>query len=122
MASDRYKDYTERTHSGKQLLVKYPLDKIGIWKILGEDPDPGLHGSHYQPELAIVRGDLDTVIRYGVALPGFWNWGAGGNFVFVGEDIASIDASTLQDREELKAELKLLEARRDEIKAKLGIK
>ena len=68
------------TYAGASLLNKYNLDEYGVWRIEGEDENCDLGGSHIRPDLGIVEGILEDVIRYGVALPHFWAWGGGGHF------------------------------------------
>jgi hypothetical protein len=75
---NKYKEYTEICWSGRELLKKHSLDEIGVWKILGEDPNCDFGGHHHQPELAIVEGKLGDIIAYAVELTSFWQWGAGG--------------------------------------------
>lgn len=89
------------TYSGKNL--KYPLSQEGTWRIRGEDSNCDLGGSHYMPELAIVEGKLEDVIRYGVQLPGFWQWGGGGDFTLISKPI-KITAESNYQREMLLAE------------------
>lgn len=75
----KYEDYL-KTYAGGRLLEKYPLATYGTWQVLGEDPNCDMSGSHHQPYLATYTGSLEQVIRRGVELPGFWQWGAGGDF------------------------------------------
>lgn len=75
---DKYQDFLN-THSGKSLLERHRLDEDGIWRILGEDPNCDFGGYHHQPELETVAGKLRDVVAYAVELPGFWQWGAGGD-------------------------------------------
>lgn len=69
------------TYSGRQLLEKHSLNEYGIWKVLGEDPNCDLGGSHHEPDLGLYEGTLEKVIRKAVDLPGFWTWGGGGCIV-----------------------------------------
>lgn len=76
---NKYKQFTEVSYSGRELLKKHSLDETGVWKILGEDPNCDFGGHHYQPELGIVEGRLGDIIAYAVELRSFWQWGAGGD-------------------------------------------
>jgi len=76
---NKYKQFTEVSYSGRELLKKHSLDETGVWKILGEDPNCDLGGHHHQPELGIVEGRLGDIIAYAVELRSFWQWGAGGD-------------------------------------------
>lgn len=120
-ALENYKKYLE-TYSGKSLLKKHSLDEDGVWKIRGEDPNCDMGGPHIMPELGIVNGKLRDVVMYGVNLPGFWNWGAGGDFTLIGRQISTIDENSLEAREALKEEAKELEERLKELKRQLGEK
>ena len=83
-SQENYRRYT-LTYAGRELLKNHSIDDVGVWRIRGEDPNCDLGGYHHQPELGIVNGKLRDVIMYGVNLPGFWQWGAGGNFELIGE-------------------------------------
>lgn len=117
-----FRQYTEVTYAGRKLLEKYSLDTVGVWRIKGEDPNCDFGGYHYQPELGIVSGKLRDVIMYGVNLPNFWNWGAGGDFELIGKEIPTIDSKSLEVRKQLEAEAKELEERLAEVKRQLGKK
>lgn len=73
----------QRTYSYKSLLEKHGLSEYGTWQIKGEDPNCDWGGHHHQPHIETVEGKLEDVIKYGVELPQFWQWGAGGDFVKV---------------------------------------
>lgn len=75
----KYKQFTEVSYSGRELLKKHSLDEVGTWHIFGEDPNPNFGGHHHNPDLGIVTGKLEDVIKYAVELKGFWAWGGGGN-------------------------------------------
>jgi hypothetical protein len=109
------------TYSGKQLLEEHSLKKAGIWEIRGEDSNPDMGGSHYQPKLGIVQGKLQDVIMFGCNLSGFWQWGAGGNFIFIGDEmtIPKIDEQSIEVMDSLKEEAAKLEARLKEINKQL---
>lgn len=115
---DNYEKYLS-TWSGKQLLEDHRLTDTGIWKILGEDPNCDMHGPHHQPDLGIVQGVLEDVIMHGANLPNFWEWGAGGNFVFIGQGIPKIDTDTIAKRQELEEKIASLDAQLKATKAKL---
>jgi hypothetical protein len=78
MAHDAYRKYIEVTYAGRQLLNKHKLDEYGIWHIKGEDPNCDWGGPHHQPDLGVMTGTLEEVIREAIELPNFWTWGAGG--------------------------------------------
>lgn len=117
---ENFDQYTTVSYSGRKLIEKHSLDEVGIWKIKGEDANADLHGSHYQPDLGIVEGKLRDVIMYGVNLPNFWQWGAGGNFEFVGESIPRIDAYSVIRRQEMQQEIEDAESRISQLKKQLG--
>lgn len=102
-AMQNYLRYLE-TYSGKQLLEKHSLNTVGIWEICGEDSNCNLGGSHFQPRLCIVQGKLQDIIMFGTNMTGFWQWGAGGCFNFIGESIPTVDAQTTVVREALEKE------------------
>lgn len=70
-----------KSYTGQSLLKKHSLDEFGTWQIFGEDPNCDMGGYHHQPRLEVVTGTLKDVIEYGVKLPKFFTWGAGGDFV-----------------------------------------
>lgn len=76
------------TFSGKQ-LTKEMLAQEGVFVVRGEDPNCDFGGAHYQPTLGYFHGKLDEVVRFAVELPGFWTWGAGGDFTKV--EIVELD-------------------------------
>jgi len=82
MKTDKFTDYLD-TYSGRELLKKHSLEEYGIWTVRGEDSNCDLGGPHYMPELGIFEGTLYHVIKTGVELPGFWQWGSGGDFTKV---------------------------------------
>jgi len=100
---ENFNRYINESYAGKKLLEQHSLDEEGIWEIRGEDPNCDMAGSHHQPKLGIVQGKLRDVIMYGISLPGFWQWGAGGDFESIG-DIPKIDSKSIQIRNELLAE------------------
>jgi len=118
--SDQYIQYTTVSWAGRELLKKHKLTDEGIWHIFGEDPNADLHGAHHQPDLGIVTGKLEDIIRYAISLPKFWQWGAGGDIKFIGKTLPKIDANSAIRREELNAEVKRLEERLKQAKKELG--
>ena len=102
-----------------QLLQKHSLDETGEWEIYGEDPNCDFGGHHHQPFLGIASGRLGDVIAYAEGLPGFWQWGAGGEIKklvkpgvhIVPEGFADqyIDPNE-EKRQELKAQIEQLQA------------
>lgn len=118
MSSKQYKQYTEVSWSGRELLKKHSLDETGFWKIKGEDPNCDLGGHHYQPELGIVEGRLEDVIRYAVELKSFWTWGAGGDIIKIGP-IPKITAESNAKRVALEQKLENLKAEVSKIELEL---
>lgn len=78
----------QSTNSYRKLFEKYSLSDVGVWKVLGEDPNCDLGGSHHQPNLGLFEGTLEAVIKHAVELPQFWQWGGGG-------DIEKVKAPTI---------------------------
>lgn len=118
MSSKNYKQYTQVSYSGRKLLQEHSLDETGYWKIKGEDPNCDWGGHHYQPELGIVEGRLEDVIRYAVELKNFWTWGAGGDIIKVGP-IPKITAESNAERVALEEKLENLKAEVAKIEKKL---
>ena len=75
--TNHFKQFTETSYSGRKLLENHSLQQYGFWKILGEDPNCDMSGPHVQPDLGVVEGKLEDVIKYAVELPNFWQWGGG---------------------------------------------
>ena len=75
----RYESWVRNSYSGKKLLANHKLDEFGTWRIRGEDPNCDLGGVHHQPELGIVEGTLEDIIKYAVKLPNFYTWAGGGD-------------------------------------------
>lgn len=84
-----------------------PLDKVGIFRVRGEDPNAELGGSHYQPELGVFRGKFEDVAAYAVEISGFWQWGSGGSIEEI--KIKEITADSSKKRKALKKKLKEIE-------------
>lgn len=109
----------ENTFAYKQLVDKHSLEEYGTWQIYGEDPNCDFGGHHHEPFLANVEGKLKDVIAYAVKLPGFWQWGAGGNIKKI-TSVIKVDEESLKERESLLSQEKELESKLKEIKQKLG--
>jgi hypothetical protein len=120
MSEDTYTKYTKVSYAGRKLLDNHSLNEEGIWQIFGEDPNCDFGGAHHQPELGIVEGKLEDVIRYAVSLSGFWAWGAGGDIKFLGKKVPKVDMDTIGRRQELKREAQELEERLKAVRQELG--
>lgn len=79
----RYEQWIRTSYGARRLLEKHGLNEFGVWRIRGEDPNCDFGGSHYQPELGVVEGNLKDVIKYAVKLHGFYTWGSGGDITKV---------------------------------------
>ena len=95
-----------------------PLDKVGIFRVKGEDSNPGFGGTHYQPELGVFRGKFEDVASYAVEISGFWQWGAGGSIDEI--VIKEITADSSKKRKALLEEQKALKKKLKEIEESLG--
>lgn len=95
-----------------------PLDKVGIFRVRGEEPNPDFGGRDYQPELGIFRGKFEDVASYAVEISDFWVWGSGGSIEEI--VIKEITADSSKKRKALLDEQKLLKKKLAEIKKKLG--
>jgi hypothetical protein len=115
----RIQQFTGVSYSGKAVLKKYSLTQFGYWKILGEDSNADLHGSHHQPDLGTVQGVLSDVIEYAVDLKGFWQWGRGGDIILLGEEIPLINQVTIAEKRQLLQQQKDLQQQLKEVEAKL---
>ena len=115
---DKFKQYTEISYSGKELLKQYPLDTVGTWQVRGEDANCDMGGSHYMPVLGIFDGKLEDVIRYAVELPSFWQWGGGGDFQLI--SIKTISSASVEQRNQLLREKADLEERIAKINKELS--
>lgn len=87
-----YHQYTAVSYAGRQLLKNHSLNEYGVWRITGEDDNPGLFGSHYEPYLDTVEGHLKDVILHAVSLPRFFSWGGGGKISKIGNAIKNVSA------------------------------
>jgi hypothetical protein len=97
------------------LLKKYPGSQKGYWKILGEDQNCDLGGSHHMPELCVVEATYEEAIDYALNMSGFWSWGGGGDIV----EVIIKKPMDLGKRMALESELERLEKRIKEIKKEL---
>lgn len=95
-----------------------PLDKVGVFRVRGEDPNAELGGSHYQPELGVFRGKFEDVATYAVEISGFWAWGSGGSIEEI--SIKEITADSSKKRKALLDEQKALMKKLKEIEESLG--
>lgn len=77
-----------KRYAGKDLLKRHTLDEQGVWKVLGEDPNPDMGGPPYNPILGHFTGSLRDAIAWGVMQPKFWSWGGGGYFIKIAEEEA----------------------------------
>lgn len=100
----------------KDTITKHALTEYGVWKILGEDPNCDLGGHHHMPELGLVEGTLDEVIKYAVDLSGFWHWGSGGKVVKVGKPLK---IKELDHNKQVQQQIEALEKEHQERIAKL---
>lgn len=110
----KYDSYL-RTYSAGRLLEKHSLQEYGVWEIRGEDPNCDLGGYHSEPFLERVEGKLKDVIAYGVELPGFWQWGAGGDFRLMKTNWKKITNEDSKRLLELKKKKELLERELEQI-------
>ena len=115
---DKYQRYL-KTYSGQHL--KHSLSEVGVWLVKGEDSNPDMGGSHYQPTLGYFEGKLSDVIRYAVELPGFWQWGGGGDFIKQDPPVViKIDENSLKKRQEMLATKAELEAEIAKLTKQIG--
>ena len=89
------------TYTGKSFASR--LDEYGTWKVLGEDPNCDFAGYHVSPHIATMKGTLREVMAKAVKLPGFWQWGAGGDFIKI-----DVEEITPKNRKARIAELKAI--------------
>lgn len=105
------------SYNGKELLKKYTLSDIGVWCVKGEDPNCDLGGPHYQPILGYFTGSLASVIDEAVELPGFWQWGYGGDISAV--EIKQSNPDTSKRRKELQYQITELNKKLSDAKSQL---
>ena len=96
-----------------------PLDKIGVFRVRGEDLNTDFVGSRQRPELGIFRGKFEDVAAYAVELSGFFQWGSGGSIEEI--TIKEITADDAPKRKTLIEEQKILKKRLKEIEESLGM-
>ena len=119
MSTKNFEKYTKVSYSGRKLLREHNLNEYGIWQVMGEDSNCDWGGSHYQPELGIYEGTLLDVVILAVELPGFWQWGAGGNIIK--KNVEKVDNTTEQVRADKRKRLTELEAERDQLRKDLSL-
>ena len=102
-----------KTYSGIELLKKWNLDQVGVWHVRGEDPNCDMGGSHYQPSIGYFEGALGEILEFGIDLPGFWQWGAGGKFEHI--NVQKVDSKEFKRQQTLREEKRKLEQRLAEI-------
>jgi len=111
---NNFERYIE-TYIGKR-ISKADLNKVAVWEILGADPNCDFGGLHHRPYLGTVQGKLRDVIEYAVELPGFWQWGGGGDF----KEVKIQTVSDMAQKANLLKEKADLEARLAEINKSLN--
>jgi hypothetical protein len=119
MNTRNFEQFTKISYSGVELLKKHSLSEYGIWRVRGEDPNCDWGGSHHQPDLGSYEGKLQDVIRVAVELPGFWQWGAGGDITRT--NIEKVDSSTIAERNKKRARLKEVEAEQAQLRKDLSL-
>lgn len=118
MTTDNYNQFVDISYNGRALLNKHSLNETGLWHIFGEDPNCDLPGSHVQPDLGFVEGKLGDAIEYAINLPGFWQWGAGGNIKKV-ENVHKVSAEANARLNALRMKKKELEKQISDINTEL---
>ena len=104
-----------------RLLKRYPADTFGRWKIVGEDSNCDLGGSHYQPHLETVTGTYKNVVEYALTLDRFFTWGGGGDIIQEETSLKNIDKVFSNPRiKQLEEERRNIQARLKIIEAELG--
>jgi hypothetical protein len=106
------------TNAGKHLLSQHSLEEEGLWRVLGEDPNCDMHGSHYKPEIGFFQGKLENIIEYAVEHKQFWQWGAGGEITKIRSQ--KIDGQTTAERARLRNIKRALEDELHNINQRLG--
>jgi len=117
--TNHFKQFTETSYSGRKLLENHSLQQYGFWKILGEDPNCDMSGPHVQPDLGVVEGKLEDVIKYAVELPNFWQWGGGGDIILIPQP-KKIDENSYKRQQELMRRKKELEEELKQINSELA--
>lgn len=101
----------------RRLLKEHSPTAVGKWKILGEDPNCDLGGSHHEPHIATVVGTYANVVEFALRQSNFFSWGSGGRIVPVAEQkIINVDnMETIVNIRRLEDERKKLQTRISEI-------
>lgn len=68
-----------RGYYGERLMKEHKLSDVGVWEILGEDPNCDYAGTHVQPHIGYVEGTLEKALLYAVKQPNWYSWGSGGS-------------------------------------------
>jgi len=117
--SDKFDKYM-KTYSAKMLLEKHSLEETNTWEVRGEDPNCDFGGPHHQPLLGIFEGVLYDVIEHAVELPGFWQWGAGGDIKARRvTKVVKINPQTRAKRQEIRNRIQALESELASLKKQL---
>lgn len=80
----------KESYGYQALMRKHNLYEVGLWEVLGEDPNCDLGGPHHSPFLGRVDGRLDKVIEWAVMQPNFWQWGGGGRIAKTVDDVIKV--------------------------------
>jgi hypothetical protein len=94
-------DYGIHPNHFERLIKGHFADEHGVWEIYGEDDNPDLGGSHYEPLLETVEGCFGDVVKYAFSLPRFVSWGGGGRIVKRDAPVKKITEKYFTKREEL---------------------
>jgi hypothetical protein len=113
---ERYEHFISG-YSGRKLLSNHSLTETGTWRIYGEDPNCDMGGVHIEPDLGLIEGMLDDVIREAVSYGNFFAWGGGGRIEKYSNPKVK-KAKTKEQREN--AEYEALAAKRNELEAELA--
>ena len=108
-----------KTFYGSKLLKKHSLKEYGIWRVTGEDPNCDMGGYHHMPYLGTFEGTLEDVITLAVELPGFWQWGGGGEIDKT--NVTKIDRNTIEIRNRQRTRLEELTKETEFLKKELGL-
>lgn len=100
-----------------ELYAAHDENEKGTWEILGEDPNCGLGGYHHSPRLGIVTGKYGDVVVHALSLPGFFQWGSGGEINKL--ESIRVDCVINKKRKELIEQRDKLQAELDNIKKEL---
>lgn len=101
----------------ERLLKGHDPDERAVWRILGEDTNCDLGGSHTQPELIVLTGRYASVVDHALRMPRFFAWGYGG-------DVEKVTVGTVDDSKritELKDEQARLRRRLHEVGEELAV-